>query len=174
MLHAPWSFERLKIIAFVNFFQSHRKEREKGRFLTNTFWMASKRIFDDQLYMKLIEAKPSVMKECNTRNSVALRVDCCGCFDCGWVNSYCDPQRQPQFYSKFRNWIWKFSIFLVFDLIEHKWVCKNNHMFDKTTTTTTISYTTTTDYQQQQQTSTTLPILTSQSTSEKLRISWNG
>ena len=94
MLHGPCSFERLKIIVFVTFFQSNRKERDNGRFLTNTFWMASKKIFADQLNSKLIEVKPSVMKECKTRNSVALRVDCCSCFECNWVN--CDPQRQPK------------------------------------------------------------------------------
>ena len=89
------------MIYFVElYFQSNRKEREKGRYLTNTFWNGSKKVFDDQLKSKLLEAKPSVLKECSTtKDSKALQVDCCSCFDCNWVN--CDQQRQAKSYSKF-------------------------------------------------------------------------
>ena len=81
------------------YFQSIHQERERGQYLTNTFWIGSKKIFDDQLKLMLLEIKPSIIKECKARKySNALRVDCCSCYDCHWVN--CDPQRPVKSYSK--------------------------------------------------------------------------
>ena len=61
----------------------------------------------------------------------------------------------------------------MFDLIEHKWVCENDHEFDKTTTTGTLSYTTTIHSATRNEliNLTTSQSLTSQSTSDELRIS---
>ena len=60
----------------------------------------------------------------------------------------------------------------MFDLIEHKWVCENDHESEKTTTigttTTTINSATTNEFINY----TTSQPLTSQSTSDELRISF--
>ena len=85
---------------------------------------------------------------------------------------------QPNLTVSFKNdskiWIRKFvNLFLVFDLIEHKWVCENDHEFEKTTTTGTISYTTTINSATRNEliNYTTSQPFTSRSTSDELRIS---
>ena len=72
----------------------------------------------------------------------AIQVDCCSCWDCGWVD--CDMQRQDRSYSQSFTIIpmCTYCIFRVFDLVKHEWVCENDHQFGETTTSTLASLTT--------------------------------